>query len=419
MRYTFLILSITLFFTGYAQPINDRCETAIALCPGEIYAGSTIDATTSPADPSTCYTATSTVWYFFTTNSLGGGVTISLTDLVFNPDITYGKKLEAFFFETGGDCDDLPYTPYSNCGEGSLAFDLNEVILLSPNTTYYVQVNGAKDGALNAAECTFNISISGRAVNFPTPTISISSANDEICQGEDEPITYAIEDCIDTVNYRWIYNGDIVYEDNENSFSTSILTEDGTLLVEIDCGSNCPQTATSNPITYTLKPVSAEAGDDKYIDRGDQTTLDGSGIGDPLWTPGTTLNLENVYEPISSPENTTIYYLTVENDGCFATDSVVVYVGELVTIFEAFSPNGDNINDKWRVRNSENFPNMVVNIYDRSGQNVFKAVNYTAPSQWWDGTFKGKDLPTSVYYYVIELNDPDRTVYKGPVHIIR
>jgi gliding motility-associated-like protein len=109
----------------------------------------------------------------------------------------------------------------------------------------------------------------------------------------------------------------------------------------------------------------------------------------------------------------------MENDGCFATDSVTIFVGEILIIYTSFSPNGDNINDRWHIVNSEKFPNMEVNIYDRSGQRVFNAINYSQEEQWWDGLFKDKPLPTSTYYYVINLNDPANTEYKGYVNIIR
>ena len=109
----------------------------------------------------------------------------------------------------------------------------------------------------------------------------------------------------------------------------------------------------------------------------------------------------------------------MENDGCLATDSVTVFVGDVITIYSSFTPNGDNINDRWHILNSEKFPNMEVNIYSRSGQLVFSAVNYSTEDQWWDGQFKGKDLPTSTYYYVVRLNDGSDKEYKGIVTIVR
>jgi len=415
----FLIVSSIFSVSCFAQPSNDACDNAIRLCPLITTSGTTTDATAEGTDFGFCYVPENTTWFVFTTNAMGGSATVSFTNLVFNPDPTLGQNLQAFFFKTAGDCGVTPFTPLSNCGNNSTDFDLTELIVLDPNTTYYVQVSGTSVGAINPSECTFDLTISGSAVENPDPTVSIAMTTTTICQGVDEEITVDIIDCDDITNYEWTYNGTIIYSGPTNDFSTANLTEDGTLNLTISCGSFCEKTASSNDIILTVIPVSAEAGDDHFIEVGQQTTLVGSGIGSPTWSPSTSLSNTDELITISSPDNTTTYFLTMENMGCFATDTVTVFVGEVLIIYSAFSPNGDNVNDRWHIINSEKFPNMEVNIYDRSGQRVFSAVNYTTEDQWWDGTFKGKDLPTSAYYYVLRLNDEAGTEYKGYVTIIR
>jgi len=404
---------------GYCQPANDLCANAERLCPGIVLNGTTTGATAEGSDFEFCYLSNNTVWYVFTTNSLGGNVTISFTNLVFNPDPTYGQNLQALFYKTAGDCGVTPYTPMSSCGDNSSDFSINEIIVLDPNTTYYIQVNGSKAGAINPAECDFDIQITGTAVNVPDPTVTISTTSTTICQGSDEPISMTITNCEDSVNFEWTYDGTVVFSGGTNDFSTANLTGNGTLSLLITCGEYCPHYATSNSIDLIITPVSAEAGDDQFIEMGAQANLVGSGTGSPTWTPGSSLSTTTSLNTIASPGSTTTYFLTMENDGCFATDSVTIYVGDVLIIFNAFSPNGDNVNDRWHIVNSEKFPNMEVNIYDRSGQRVFTAVNYSQEDQWWDGTFKGKDLPTSSYYYVLRLNDSENTEYKGYVNIIR
>jgi gliding motility-associated-like protein len=416
---TICALSIFTSVAVVAQPVNDLCNAAVTLCEGESYTGSTIGATASASDYNACYTPTSSIWYQFSTNDLGGSVTVSFSNLIFNPDPSLGQTLQAFFFKTSGDCDDTPYTIFSNCGEAGVPFDLNELIVLAPNTTYFIQVNGATPMGLSPAECTFDISISGGAVFNPEPSVTISAEKTTICQNEQEEISIDIINCSDTVVYEWFYNGTSIFTSPENTFNTSFLEGDGDLELEVTCGEDCPKTARSNAISFVVTPVSAEAGDDLFIEPNEQVTLNGDGIGSPIWSPGSSLTNTNIPNPIANPENTTTYYLTFENDGCFASDSVTVFVGEIIRIFSVFTPNGDNINDRWRIINSDKFPNMSVDIYDRSGQKVFSAVNYTQEDQWWDGTFKNKPLPTSTYYYVINLNEGENAIYKGQVTIIR
>ena len=87
-------------------------------------------------------------------------------------------------------------------------------------------------------------------------------------------------------------------------------------------------------------------------------------------------------------------------------------------INDGFSPNGDGVNDGWQLPIVEDYPNILVDIYNRWGQLVFSSVGYTIP---WDGRYKGKDLPVGTYYYVIDLNDntvEDRFL-TGPITIMR
>src|SRR5687768_10984518 len=97
--------------TTFAQPANDTCSNATRLCPNVILAGTTTGATTTGStDYNVCFTSTATVWYVFTTDADGGTVTISLSNLVFNPDINMGQIIEAHFLGATTPCDILSYT---------------------------------------------------------------------------------------------------------------------------------------------------------------------------------------------------------------------------------------------------------------------------------------------------------------------
>ncbi len=404
---------------GFSQPVNDICENAIRICPNVTISGTTAGATSEGSDFDFCYTPENTVWFVFTTNDIGGNATVSFSNLVFNPDPTLGQNLQALFFRNAGSCGVTPFIPMSTCGDSSAPFAINEAIVLDPNTTYYVQVSGSSLGVTGPSECTFDITVSGTAVDVPDPNVSISAANTAICQFMDEPIDITIMDCSDTINYEWFYNGVSIFSAEENNFSTSLLDGNGDLELVITCGEFCPKTSNSNILPYTVTPIQAEAGEDQFIQIGEQANLSGSGIGSPTWTPGSSLTSTTSFGTIATPEGTTEYFLTVENNGCFATDSVTVFVGEVITIFSGFSPNNDNINDRWHIINSELFPNMEVTIYDRSGQQVFTAVNYSSEEQWWDGTSRGRDLPVSTYFYVVRLNDENNSEFRGQVNLIR
>lgn len=86
-------------------------------------------------------------------------------------------------------------------------------------------------------------------------------------------------------------------------------------------------------------------------------------------------------------------------------------------IFDTFSPNGDNINDTWVVKDIEKYPNNQVVIFNRWGQVVYDKAPYT--NDWNGNTNDEKELPAAAYYYVIRLNDDKATVLTGSITIVR
>jgi gliding motility-associated-like protein len=108
--------------------------------------------------------------------------------------------------------------------------------------------------------------------------------------------------------------------------------------------------------------------------------------------------------------------LVESTQGCgTATDDVVVKVFGELKIPNAFSPNGDGINDTWRIDALAVYPQSVVRIFDRYGQQVYSSTGYNIP---WDGRKNGKPVPIGLYYYLIDTkNGVDE--FKGSIMVIR
>lgn len=83
----------------------------------------------------------------------------------------------------------------------------------------------------------------------------------------------------------------------------------------------------------------------------------------------------------------------------------------------AFSPNGDGINDELLV-GVTNLKKYSIQIFNRLGSRVFFTDNIF---ENWNGTFKGNDLPVGVYYYIIlGTNLSNNNVkYSGSVTLLR
>lgn len=83
----------------------------------------------------------------------------------------------------------------------------------------------------------------------------------------------------------------------------------------------------------------------------------------------------------------------------------------------AFSPDGDGINDEWKV-GYRSLVEFKCWIFDRNGQQLYF---FDKPDGGWDGKYRGKTMSPGVYYYVIEAKGADGKKYKkgGDINIIR
>lgn len=206
----------------------------------------------------------------------------------------------------------------------------------------------------------------------------------------------------------WIPTGDCFSDTADFSFSVDNIQANSEYFVII--GTNQPPGI--GPCAFSVsvagEPVDLQATvDPPQVTLGESTQLNvlgGDSNSGYTWTPTDYLDNPAVQDPISFPEQTTSYVVEGTVGDCTVTDVVTVIVGPPVTIFNAFSPNDDGINDTWSIDGIEKFEKCEVKVYDRWGQNMFKSVGYTRP---WDGTNNGAKLPMGTYYYVVELNSPD------------
>jgi gliding motility-associated-like protein len=81
----------------------------------------------------------------------------------------------------------------------------------------------------------------------------------------------------------------------------------------------------------------------------------------------------------------------------------------------AFSPNGDNINDKWIIKGLKDYDNCTVEIFTRYGREIFRSTGYHQP---WDGNYNGSQMPVGTYYYLIDLRNGERPL-TGPLTLLR
>ncbi|HEU4469926.1 MAG TPA: gliding motility-associated C-terminal domain-containing protein [Flavisolibacter sp.] len=217
--------------------------------------------------------------------------------------------------------------------------------------------------------------------------------------------------------YSWTPTGNIASPSQMQPVITTS-SESTNYIVTVSQG----QCVSRDTIRATVFPgATVNAGPDIAILPGDQVQLLAqAAAGTYLWTPATGLNNATALNPVASPAQTTTYTLQVTTaSGCVSTDQVVVSVQPgCVQPMEAFTPNGDGVNDLWLVTNGSCIRSARAEVFNRYGNKVFESQNYNND---WNGTYKGKPLPDGTYYFVITYQlVSGRPVYlKGNVTILR
>ncbi|OWY22856.1 hypothetical protein C7N43_05125, partial [Sphingobacteriales bacterium UPWRP_1] len=177
--------------------------------------------------------------------------------------------------------------------------------------------------------------------------------------------------------------------------------------------------------TASASPVSAGLGD--------TITLAATGVsasGGQLtyaWSAGTgTLSCTDCPNPVTVMEGSSTYTVTITDDaGCsdVATADVALIteppVENTVLIPNAFSPNGDNVNDVFRL-SGLNVQEFELIVHNRWGIQVYSIAS-TNLAEGWDGTYKGKDQEVGVYGYwaVVTFTDGEEKMFKGNVTLVR
>lgn len=111
------------------------------------------------------------------------------------------------------------------------------------------------------------------------------------------------------------------------------------------------------------------------------------------------------------------YYISKSKGSCESSRAEIqVSVGlSTINIANTITPNGDGFNDYWKINGIENYPNAIIQLFNRYGQKIYESRGYQQP---FDGTANGKPLPYGAYYYIINLNK-NCNLLSGNLSIIR
>lgn len=429
-RFRIVIVLLIVFFKVSAvtsQELYNNCNDALSLCPNQSYSVNNLDAneTFCPGcedDFTFCFSASNTIWLTFTTNTLGGNVQIDFNNLVFESNPGQGNQLQATLLSAGVPCNAASYSTIGNCVNNATGnFTLNATSL-TPATTYYIVVNGLNTGAgvTQAAECSFDISVTGTAVDRPVPTVALSFSSSDVCLNELVTCTATLQDCPDSTDFEWYVNGVLTAQTSLPFYQTTGLSDGDIVEVRTTCFSICTELVsnTTTPINVYSFPI--DAGSSVLINAGETTQLTGTTSAPVFsWSPSFNVSNPSILNPFVTPNETTTYTLTAIENGCTLSDQVTIFTQESLLFPTTFSPNDDGANDKWEIGAIDLYPDCFVRIFNRWGQEIYQSTGYSKEKAW-DGTnSNGSPLAEGVYFYVVDLRDEEKQQFKGSITLIR
>lgn len=141
-------------------------------------------------------------------------------------------------------------------------------------------------------------------------------------------------------------------------------------------------------------------GSDTTICRGEMLTLEGPAADSFVWQNG---SQSRTFDVKYSGQ----YSLTAYKDGCADSGAIVVSMVDCdcrLFVPNAFSPNGDGINDRFEPQLDCNIGkySFRISIYNRWGKRIF--ISYR-PEDSWDGTVSGQNADVGSYFYRIEYRN--------------
>lgn len=187
----------------------------------------------------------------------------------------------------------------------------------------------------------------------------------------------------------------------------------------------------TDAVTMSPRPTAQVAitGGNVMVNYGEQIQLDAINLtGYPLfyyWTPNDgTLSNPNINNPVATIYDSVEFVVYAMNQwGCRDSAKTKVYVDDGSSEFvpTAFTPNGDGLNDIFRIRNIRFQKLVMFEVYNRWGERVYQNNSSNDADQGWDGTFNGQPQDMGIYNYQIIVAKPNKQqkMYKGNVTLIR
>lgn len=317
------------------------------------------------------------------------------------PDIEICKNTSTEIWATGGGTYD--WSPGGSLNSTTLP---NPTATPTASTMYYVTITDVND-------CNYYDSV--KVDIRPDPVFTVTAPH-EICATDSVQLRSSGGDI-----YVWQPATDVTDPSISNPRTAPGTTTDYFVTIT---ETTCNESATlSTRITVNPLP-DVQATSQRNLDCAfDRSQLNVTGANRYIWRNDPSLSNPNIPNPIASPKMPTSYVVRgYDLKGCSNTDTILVDItqdnkGNYV-IPNAFTPNGDGLNECFGIKFWGVVYEMKLDIYNRWGQLMFTT---TDPNACWDGTFKGQMQTPDVFVYMVtaKTNCEPHVFRKGTFTLIR
>lgn len=271
------------------------------------------------------------------------------------------------------------------------------VLGLGTHTVHFEHTNNL--GCTGTVDFTFNVQ--------ELPTVSIN-LEDSYCMASDD---------IPLLNGQYTINGNPATEFSPRNLGSGT---HNVAYTYTNPSTSCSNTtdkdvvvlAAALPLTQDYE-ICSFTGKTLELDAGESDTY--------LWYEMDKPNFPLSQERIYKIEKSGTYQVIVNNnDGCETVNTFEVkeVCNTEFYVPNAFTPNNDGTNDVFQVFGKD-FNKFEIQVLNRWGEVVYYSEN---KEETWDGTYRGKSLPTDIYVCIIkyrELPDGDFKQLKSKIHLIR
>lgn len=314
-------------------------------------------------------------------------------ELGIDSTICFGSKI-TLLPQTNLQTDTFKWTPAAG-----LDYDTAKNPIASPNDTtkYYLL---AKWGI-----CQRTDSIT---INVKHKPIADAGRDTTICYKTNALLVGNATNLSGTVNYSWSPPDSLNTPNAASTIARIDTTRMFTLTVTDNYG--CNFSVSDSMWVTMMPPLVVFAGNDTNAIKGRPHQLQASGGTNYVWSPAGPLNNPFIANPLATLYNDTYFTVTVTDAiGCTDDDDVFikVYEGPNYYVPNAFSPNGDGLNDIFRPIPVGIQSTTYFRVFDRFGNLMFETNKWM---EGWDGTYKGKKASSGTYVWMIKGIDKNGRV---------